>query len=97
MLKNIVILCFERRSSKQNSVVRLKSNILPPPKFLVWLRHWSRCYITVPQPGGQPGNCPPKISKTCLVVSSGVQRFGDAQGDCLIGRPPIKFWYWAVA
>ena len=28
-----VILCFERHFSKQNSVVRLKSNILPPPKF----------------------------------------------------------------
>jgi len=38
-------LCFERRFSKQNSVIRLKSNILNPPKFLTtkflaWLRHW---------------------------------------------------------
>jgi len=41
-LKNIVILCFERRFSKQNSVIRLKSNILAPPKFLGWLRHWER-------------------------------------------------------
>jgi len=33
-LKNIVvILCFERRFSKQNSVIRLKSNILPPAIF----------------------------------------------------------------
>jgi len=24
---------------KQNSVIRLKSNILPPSKFLGWLRH----------------------------------------------------------
>ena len=32
-LENIVILCFERRFSKQNSVIRLKSNILAPPKF----------------------------------------------------------------
>jgi len=32
-LENIVILCFERRFSKQNSVIRLKSNILPPPNF----------------------------------------------------------------
>jgi len=46
-LENIVILCFERRFSKQNSVIHLKSNILPPPeffwpppKFLGWLRHW---------------------------------------------------------
>jgi len=39
-LKNEVILCFERRFSRQNSVVRVKSNILGPPKFLGWLRHW---------------------------------------------------------
>ena len=32
-LENIVILCFERRFSKQNSVIRLESNILPIPKF----------------------------------------------------------------
>jgi len=43
-LENIVILCFERRFSKQNSVIRLKTNILAPldvfpPKFLGWLRH----------------------------------------------------------
>jgi len=31
-LENIGILCFERRFSKQNSVIRLKSNILAPPK-----------------------------------------------------------------
>jgi len=33
ILENIVILCFERRFSKQNSVIRLKSNILAPPIF----------------------------------------------------------------
>ena len=38
-LENIVILCYERRFSKQNSVVRLKSNILPPKKFVGWLSH----------------------------------------------------------
>jgi len=32
-LENIVILCFERRFSKQNSGIRLKSNILAPQKF----------------------------------------------------------------
>jgi len=32
-LENIVILCFERPFSKQNSVIRLKSNILPPKNF----------------------------------------------------------------
>jgi len=36
-------MCFERRVSKQNSVIRLKSNIWPPPKFLGWLRHWMDC------------------------------------------------------
>jgi len=25
----------------QNSVSRLKSNLLAPPKFLGWLRHWA--------------------------------------------------------
>jgi len=33
-LEKIVILCFERRFSKQNSVIRLKSNIFGLPKFL---------------------------------------------------------------
>jgi len=33
--ENIVILCFERRFSKQNSVIRLKSSILLPPNFRV--------------------------------------------------------------
>jgi len=32
-LENIFILCFEKRFSKQNSVIRLKSNILFPPIF----------------------------------------------------------------
>jgi len=45
-LENIVILCFERRFFKQNSVIRLKSSILAPPnfappKFLGWLRHYT--------------------------------------------------------
>jgi len=31
--KYIVILCFEKRFSKQNSVIRLKSNILAPQSF----------------------------------------------------------------
>ena len=43
--KNIVVLCFERHFSKKNSVIRLQSNILAPPKifapskFLGWLHH----------------------------------------------------------
>jgi len=35
ILDNIVILCFEMRFSKQNSVIRLKSNIMAPQIF--WL------------------------------------------------------------
>jgi len=48
-LENIVILCFEKRFSKQNSVIHLKSNyvapqkIFGPPKFMGWLRHWQQC------------------------------------------------------
>jgi len=33
-LEHIVILYFERRFSEQNSVIRLKSDILAPPNFL---------------------------------------------------------------
>jgi len=33
LLGNIVILCFERRFSKRNCDIRLKSNILPPQKI----------------------------------------------------------------
>ena len=40
-LAYIVILCFERQYLKQNSVIRLKSNILAPHKILGWLRHWN--------------------------------------------------------
>jgi len=35
ILENIVILCFERRFSKQSSVFRLKSDILSP-RFFIW-------------------------------------------------------------
>jgi len=49
-LKNIVILCFENRFSKQNSVNRLKSNILPPKIFglatpLMLLHLWWRFLV----------------------------------------------------
>ena len=42
-LASIVILCLERQYSKQNSVIGLISNIFPPQKILVCLRH---CYVT---------------------------------------------------
>jgi len=47
LLENILNLCFERRFSKQNSIIRLKSNILPPQKILGWLRH-CRCRSSYP-------------------------------------------------
>jgi len=46
-LENIFIFCFEKRFSKQNSVIRLKSNILAPQKFLGWLRHCSLAIVAL--------------------------------------------------
>ena len=41
-LEHVVILCFEGRFSKQNSVIRLKSKILAPPKnFLAPPNSWA--------------------------------------------------------
>jgi len=40
-LENITILCFERRFSKQNSVIRLKSSILTPQFFWSSLNFWA--------------------------------------------------------
>ena len=48
-LENITILCFEKRFSNQNSVIRLKSNILAPSKLLGWLR----CYATETNPSNR--------------------------------------------
>jgi len=40
-LAYLVILCFESQCPKPNTVARLKSKCLAPPKiFLGWLRHW---------------------------------------------------------
>jgi len=41
----IVILCFERRFSEQNSVIRLKSNIFPPTNFWLATPLTRACYI----------------------------------------------------
>jgi len=48
VLENIVILCFEMRFSKQNSVIRLKSNILTPQNFYssTWWRFVLFCLLT---------------------------------------------------
>jgi len=40
-LGNILILCFERRFSKKNSVIRLKSNILTPSDFSSTPNFWA--------------------------------------------------------
>jgi len=45
-LKNTVILCLEKRFSKQNSVIRRKSNILDPKIFSPPPNFWSG-YATV--------------------------------------------------
>jgi len=39
----------------------------------------------------------PRSKQLSFTHTSGVQRSRDARGDCLIGFPPTKFWYWAVA
>jgi len=41
ILENIVILCFVKCFSKQNSVIRLKSNILPPQFFCTPPNFWA--------------------------------------------------------
>jgi len=41
ILENIVILCFEKHFSKQNSVIRLKSSILPPKIFWPLPNFWA--------------------------------------------------------
>jgi len=38
-LAYLVGFCFERRYPKTNTVARLKSKLLTPPKILGWLRH----------------------------------------------------------
>jgi len=40
-LENVVILCLETLFSKQNSVIRLKSNILAPQIFLAPSKFWT--------------------------------------------------------
>jgi len=50
VLEHIVILCFERRFSKQNSVIRLKTNILPSPKFPSLPPNYWVGYATAPCP-----------------------------------------------
>ena len=49
-LENIVILCFERRFSKQNSVIRLKSNISPPPISGLAMPLWKSAQYLPPNP-----------------------------------------------
>jgi len=69
-LERMVILSFERHFSKQNSVIRLKSNILSPPifcppKILDWLRHCGICKTSLLHRSddyiGFTPSCPPHI------------------------------------
>jgi len=46
-LENTAMLCFERRFSKQNSVIRVKSNILAPKKFFWFPPNFWAGYATV--------------------------------------------------
>jgi len=45
-LERIVILCFERRYLQQNSVIRLKSNILVPTNFFTLPSNFWSVYAT---------------------------------------------------
>ena len=47
-LENIVILCFERRFSKENSAIRLKSNIFAPPTNF-WAGYATGCEGFLPE------------------------------------------------
>jgi len=51
-LEHAVILCLERRYPEQNSVIRLKSNILPPPAIsgLATLMLQSQCGMHIKMP-----------------------------------------------
>jgi len=60
-LENVVILCFERCFSKQNSVIRLKSSTFPP-KFLVWLRHCLKVGLV----SSFHKTCIPKLDRQCV-------------------------------
>jgi len=46
-LENLIILCFERRFSKQNSVICLKSNILASPNFWAGYATAAMPYVSV--------------------------------------------------
>jgi len=42
---HLVVLCFDRRCLKQNTVARLESKYLAAPKILGWLRYCLRAFI----------------------------------------------------
>jgi len=81
-----VILCFGRRFSKQNSVVRLKSNISAPSKFLGWLLHWL-CQQTSPKRWF--GNM--SMTSNCDVTSSAHQIQMNTICHCV--NPPMNFFF----
>jgi len=63
-LAHIVILCFDRRYPKQNSVIRVKSNILVLPNFLTPPKFWTGYAIA-------------DILGSCRGIQGEVRRLGD--------------------
>ena len=45
ILAYLILLYFERRYPKWNTVIRLKSNILSRPKILGWVCHWPKSFF----------------------------------------------------
>jgi len=78
-LENMVILCFERRFSKQNSVIRLISNILPPSKFPPKIFGLATTLALMHLSLGRPD----VKTKVCCI---GNRNFGTEEGNVCIGR-----------
>jgi len=63
-LENIEIVCFERRFSKQNSVIRLKLNILAPSKFFATPPNFWAGYATDKRTVYKPSHPPTQKTQT---------------------------------
>ena len=71
----LVVLCFERRFPKQNTVARLKSKYLPPKNFGVWLRYWVSLHANITK----DGQC--KHNQGRAKVSDELAGVGSESGD----------------
>jgi len=93
-LEHIVILCFERHFSKQNSVIRLKANILPPAKFLGWLHHccmYKTSLLHRPNDCiGFTPSCPPTVQQNCAHDHMDVNRICSS---VFLTSGPALLWY----